>query len=157
MKAKLYYGNSECSIEGHKIRSVIINYTGAIEIDSKTPNSFAILAKNNKIIIFPHNGNDVLTNLFTYEGNFKINSVTAANHLGEKVVTLPVKVMDFAELLGNAEDITANSEDLKNGYQTHRRIAKTSVKQQIIPNFHYFLDIPIVIPDLWVSECLRKS
>ena len=40
--AKLYYGNGSCTIEGSDIRGVEIRYGGAMEIEDKTSDSFAI-------------------------------------------------------------------------------------------------------------------
>ena len=50
--AKLYYGNGQCTIEGN-VRGVHIKFRGAIEIEDKTSDSFAIVQQNNGIMIFP--------------------------------------------------------------------------------------------------------
>ena len=51
MVAKLYYGNSSCTIEGSAdIRGVEIRYRGAIEIDDKTSDAFVIAHQKNGIM-----------------------------------------------------------------------------------------------------------
>ena len=134
--AKLYYGNGNCSIEGSEIRGVEIRYRGAIQIDSKAGDKFAIANQNNGIIIFPI-GEGFLTDLFDYTGEFKIISVIVADNNSEKVPTTIHRVMDYTELLTtNSEDMTTKSEDLSSTYVSGKRISKTLLKQQNIENLH---------------------
>ena len=70
---KLYYGNGSCTIEG-SARGVEIRYRGAIEIEDKTSDSFAIAHQNNGILIFPL-GEGALNDLFDYTGEFKITDL----------------------------------------------------------------------------------
>ena len=108
---KLYYGNGSCTIEG-SARGVSIRYRGAIEIEDKTSNSFAITHQGNGIMIFPI-GEGTLNELFDYTGEFKILSVIVADNNAERVSTTIHRVMDYSELLTtNAEDMTTLSEDL---------------------------------------------
>ena len=51
--AYLYYGNGSCSIDTDAT-VILITYRGAVEIQDKTPDSFAITAKDDKILIFKH-------------------------------------------------------------------------------------------------------
>jgi len=132
---KLYYGNGNCTIEG-SARGVEIRYRGAIEIEDKTSDSFAIVQQNNGIIIFPI-GEGVLNNLFDYTGEFKIISVIVADNNGEKVPTTIHRVMDYTELLNTkAEDMTTKSEDLSSTHTHGRKVSKTSLKQQYIENLN---------------------
>ena len=131
--AKLYYGGGKCSIEGNDIRGVEIRYTGAIEIEDKTDSNFALIAKNNGIIIFPI-GEGSLSELFDYVGEFKITSVIVADNNAEKVSTTIHRVMDYSELLGTSESITTNSEDLKQSNVSDRKVNKTALKQQYLEN-----------------------
>ena len=134
--AKLYYGDGTCSITGSEIRGVQIQYTGAISITDKTSDSFAITNQNNGIMIFPI-GDGFLSELFKYKGNFKILSVMVADNNGERVPTSINRVMDYAELLNtNAEDMTTNSENLKQTYATGRKVSKTSIDKANINNLH---------------------
>ena len=131
--AKLYYGGGNCSIEGNDIRGVEIRYTGAIEIEDKTDSNFALIAKNNGIIVFPI-GEGSLSELFDYVGEFKITSVIVADNNAEKVSTTIHRVMDYSELLGTSESITTNSEDLKQSNVSGRKVNKTALKQQYLEN-----------------------
>ena len=131
--AKLYYGGGKCSIEGNDIRGVEIRYTGAIEIEDKTDSNFALIAKNNGIIVFPI-GEGSLSELFDYVGEFKITSVIVADNNAEKVSTTIHRVMDYSELLGTSESITTNSEDLKQSNVSGRKVNKTALKQQYLEN-----------------------
>ena len=131
--AKLYYGGGNCSIEGNDIRGVEIRYTGAIEIEDKTDSNFALIAKNNGIIVFPI-GEGSLSELFDYVGEFKITSVIVADNNAEKVSTTIHRVMDYSELLGTSESITTNSEDLKQSNVSDRKVNKTALKQQYLEN-----------------------
>ena len=131
--AKLYYGGGKCSIEGNEIRGVEIRYTGAIEIEDKTDNNFAIAQKGNGIMIFPI-GAGFLSELFDYEGEFKITSVIVADNNAERVSTTIHRVMDYSELLGTSESITTKSEDLKVSNVSGRKVNKTALKQQYIEN-----------------------
>ena len=131
--AKLYYGGGKCSIEGNDIRGIEIRYTGAIEIEDKTDSNFALIAKNNGIIIFPI-GEGGLSELFDYEGELKIISVIVADNNAERVSTTIHRVMDYSELLGTSESITTNSEDLKQSNVSGRKVNKTALKQQYLEN-----------------------
>ena len=134
--AKLYYGNSSCTIEGSNIKGVQIQYSGAIEIDDKTSDNFAIASKNNLIIVFPL-GDGFLNDLFSYRGEFKILSVIVGDNNGEKVPTTIHRVMDYSELLTtNAEDMTTNSEKLSSTHVSGNRVTKTTLKQPYIKSQH---------------------
>jgi len=135
--AKLYYGNNgSCNIEGSNIQVVLIRFRGAIEINDKTSDSFAIAQQNDGIMIFPI-GEGVLNELFTYVGEFKIISVSAVDNNGDGVPTSIHRVMDYTELLNtNAEDMTINSEDLSATHVHGKKVTKTILKQPYIPNLH---------------------
>ena len=136
MANKLYYGNGSCTIEGSDIRGVEIRYRGAIEIEDKTSNSFAIAHQKNGIIVFPI-GEGTLNKLFDYVGEFKILSVIVADNNAEKVPTSIHRVMDYTELLNtNAEDMTTKSEDLSATHTHGRKVAKTLLKQPNLNNQH---------------------
>ena len=125
--AKLYYGGGKTTIEDTGIRGIHIRYRGAIEIGDRTSNSFVINANNRGIIVYPI-GEGLLNELFEYIGEFKIISVVAVDENNEKVPTTIQRVMDYTELLtGNTEDMTINTEDLKNGYTQGRIFKKTRV------------------------------
>lgn len=131
--AKFYYGNGVCTIEGSDIMGIEINYSGNITIDDKTSDSFALMAGINKILIFPV-GKGTLNELFDYNGELKIISVIAIDNNTDKVPTTIHRVMDYSELLGNAEDLTVNSEDLNSTHSYGKKPSKTSLVQKIIPN-----------------------
>ena len=134
--AKLYYGNGSCTIEGSDIRGVEIRYEGAIEIEDKTSDYFAIAHQKNGIMIFPL-GVGTLNDLFDYVGEFKIISVMVVDNNAEKVPTTIHRVMDYTELLNtNAEDMTTKSEDLSSTYVSGKKVAKTTLKQPNLNNQH---------------------
>ena len=134
--AKLYYGNGSCTIEGSEIRGVEIRYRGAIEINDKTSDSFAITHQKNGILVFPI-GEGTLNDLFDYTGEFKITSVIVADNNAKSVRTTIHRVMDYVELLNtNAEDMTTKSEDLSSTYVSGRKVAKTLLKQPNLNNQH---------------------
>ena len=134
--AKLYYGAGKCSIEGNA-RGVHIKYKGAIEIYDKTSDSFVIVQQNNGIMIFPI-GKGTLNELFDYKGKFKIISVQAADHQGEKLPTTVHRVMDYTELLNTkSEDMTTKSEDLSSTYDYGGFVGKTTLKKHsTLNNLH---------------------
>ena len=129
--AKLYYGNGKCSIEGSGVKFILIRYRGAILIDDKTPDGFAITAQKNGIIIFPTKPAPVeLNELFEYTGEFKIISLKTNG--GSSTIH---RVMDYTELLtGDTESMTINTEDLKVTHKTGGRVNKTQLKQPYIKN-----------------------
>ena len=136
MMAKLYYGNGSCTIEGSNIRVIIIRFRGAIEINDKTSDSFAIISQKDGIMVLPI-GEGTLNELFTYVGEFKIISVSAVDNNGDGVPTSIHRVMDYTELLNtNAEDMTTNSEDLSATHVHGRKVAKTILKQPNLNNQH---------------------
>jgi len=136
MMAKLYYGGGSTTIEGSNIRGVEIRYRGAIEIEDKTSNSFAVSHRNNGIMIFPI-GEGTLNELFDYTGEFKILSVIVADNNAKKVPTTIHRVMDYTELLtSTSETMTTKSEDLSSTYVSGSKVSKTSLKQQYIENQH---------------------
>ena len=136
MMAKLYYGNGSCEIIGSNIKVVLIRFRGAIEINDKTSDSFAITAQRNGIMIFPI-GEGVLNELFTYVGEFKIISASAVDNNGAGVPTTIHRTMDYTELLNtNAEDMTINSEDLSATHVHGKKVTKTILKQPYLPNQH---------------------
>ena len=132
--ATLYYGNGVCTIEGPDIRAVQISYRCAIEITDKTSDSFAISEGNNIIVVFPI-GVGILKDLFDYVGEFRVLSVTAANDNLKKVPVTIKKVMDYSELLNSkSEDLTVISDDLSSGYVAKKKISRTKLKKDHIPN-----------------------
>ena len=134
--AKLYYGNSNCTIEGSDVRGVQIRCRGAIKIEDKTSNSFAIAQQNDGIMIFPI-GEGTLNDLFDYTGEFKILSVIVADNNAEKVPTTIHRVMDYTELLNTkSEDMTTKSEDLSSSYGSSGTVPKTLLKQPNLNNQH---------------------
>ena len=136
--AKLYYGGGNTTIEGEgsEIRGVEIRFKGAIEINDKTSDSFAITYQENGIMIFPI-GEGTLNDLFDYTGELKILSATVADNNAQKVPTSIHRVMDYTEVLNcNAEDMTTKSEDLSSTYVSGRKVAKTLLKQPYINNQH---------------------
>ena len=135
--AKLYYGNGTCTIEEGEIIVLIIVYSGAIEIDDKTPDGFAINANDNKIMIFPINSTETLTELFNYEGELNITEVRATNKdAGQEPCTVH-RVMDYSQLLtSTAETMTTKAEDLSSGYLSGKVVNKTILKQPVFPNLN---------------------
>ena len=146
--AKLYYGNGCCTIEGSDIRGVEIRYRGAIEINDKTSDSFAIAQQGNGILVFPL-GRGTVNDLFDYEGEFKILSVIVADINAQKVPTTIHRVMDYVELLNtNAEDMTTKSEDLSSTYVSGGIVAKTALNQPNLNNQHTSgLGVDILLKD----------
>ena len=146
--AKLYYGNSSCTIEGSDIRGVEIRYRGTIEIEDKTSNSFVITQQKNGILVFPI-GEGTLNDLFDYVGEFKILSVIVADNNAQKVPTTIHRVMDYTELLTtNAEDMTTKSEDLSSTYVSGGIVAKTALNQPNLNNQHTSgLGVDILLKD----------
>ena len=146
--AKLYYGNSSCTIEGSDIRVVEIRYRGTIEIEDKTSNSFVITQQKNGILVFPI-GEGTLNDLFDYVGEFKILSVIVADNNAQKVPTTIHRVMDYTELLTtNAEDMTTKSEDLSSTYVSGGIVAKTALNQPNLNNQHTSgLGVDILLKD----------
>ena len=132
--AKLYYGQGECNIEGTEIRGVQIHYSGKMRAELTANDHFALMNKNNIVIIFPlPYQEDFLTNLFRYNGSMKINQVIVAGKDGQKVPCSIHRMMDYTELLtSNSEDMTTNSEDLKGNYTSTKR-AKV---QNVISNLN---------------------
>ena len=136
MMAKLYYGNGSCTIEGSNIRVIIIRFRGAIEINDKTSDSFAIISQKDGIMVLPI-GEGTLNELFDYVGEFKIISVIVADGNAEKVSTTIHRVMDYTELLNtNAEDMTTKSEDLSATHTYGRKVGKTLLKQPNLNSQH---------------------
>ena len=134
--AKLYYGGGSTTIQGSDIRGIQLSFRGAIEIEDKTSDSFAITQQNDGIMIFPI-GEGVLNELFTYVGEFKIISVTVADSDAKKVPTTIHRVMDYVELINTkAEDMTTKSEDLSATHVHGKKVTKTILKQPYLPNQH---------------------
>ena len=134
---KLYYGNGNCSIEGKNIIAVEINFNGTVSIDDKTPNNYALMQRNNKIIIFPYGEAEDLSNLFDYEGEFKITSLIVGDRNAEKLYTSIHEVLDYSEFINsNSEYMTTKSEDLKQSYTSSRRVSRAQIKVKHIENLH---------------------
>ena len=136
--AILYYGNQECTLESphEDIIGVEIKYKGSIYLYDKTSEDYAIMAKNNKIMIFPiksyYKG---LSELFNYRGKIEIESVLLANKNGSSTSCTIHKVMDYSELMDtNAEDMTNISENLKSSNHEGSAPPKTLLIKKIIPN-----------------------
>ena len=146
--AKLYYGGGNCSIEGSDIRGIQIRFRGAIKIEDKTSDSFAITHQGNGILVFPI-GEGTLNDLFDYVGEFKILSVIVADNNAQKVPTTIHRVMDYTELLTtNAEDMTTKSEDLSSTYVSGGIVAKTALNQPNLNNQHTSgLGVDILLKD----------
>ena len=125
--ATLYYGGGQCSIEGHEIRGVQIEYEGAVEITSKCGVGCKIRSSKKVLVIYTV-GYHFMNDLFSYVGQFKIKSVKVTNNNLEGVPCSIKRVMDYAELLNTeAEDLTTNSENLSDGYNYKKSVRQTSV------------------------------
>ena len=137
MSCRLIYGNGNCSISSYEdIRGIEIRYKGVVSITDKTPEGFNILIGKNKILIFPL-GQGNLTELFDYQGEFRVISVLVAGKDGNQVPTSIKRVMDYAELLETkAEDMTTNSEKLNATYKYANKVKKTSIDAKIMPNLN---------------------
>ena len=136
IRAKLYYGNGNCSIEGSNISGVQIAYKGKISLIDRTSSSFHIAHRNNKIVIFPTK-KGVLNNLFDYVGEIKIISIVVSDNIGNKVSTGLHEVMDYAELIGtNSEDMTMLAEELNSNYIYKYRLSKKHSDSSIITNLN---------------------
>ncbi len=147
---KLHYGNGECYVAGAEdIRGIQIFYSGAVEIDDKTPSGYEIVFNDRQILIFPVNPTMSLSNLFSYNGVFKIKSAIIANANAEEVPKIIKKDMDMAELMtSKAEDITLKSEELNKGHIYGKKQGKSSVKTKIITNLHTDdLNAPVLYED----------
>ncbi|MAF25546.1 hypothetical protein CL634_08250 [bacterium] len=132
---KLFYGNGVCTIEGNA-SGVEIHYEGAIEIDDKTPDGCFIVTRRNGIVIASLESKK-LNKLFEYVGEFKILSVIVANDMGENEPCMIKRVMDYSEFLNStSETMTTKTEDMNSGYISGKKIAKTVLKQPILPNLH---------------------
>ena len=143
--ANLYYGNGNCSIDGEgvEIMGVEIRYTGAISITDKTPEHFSIITGSDGILIVPITNVNMefstfLSNLFDYEGKFKIKSIIIAGIGGVRVQTSINRVMDYAELIKtNAEDMDIVSENMSAGYVvSKKKITKTVIDKNTIDRLH---------------------
>ena len=146
---KLYYGNGKCSIEGGvENMAIILTYKGAVEIDDLTPEGYIISATDSKITIFFNKDTGIaLGDLFNYVGMLKIIKVEAGDINGI-IQTSIHRVMDYSELLNsNAEDMTTISEDLSSGYTADKKVAKTVLKQGIIPNLDTKERKSLLLPD----------
>ena len=148
-----YYGGGTCSVSGDDIIGVWITYTGAIEIDDKTPNDFCINASDKNIWVNPYKKTDnSLNDLFNYVGFFDVTGVSLSvrgrskeilkdfknSKIIEPVPVLIKRVIDYSEALeSNAEDLTILSENLSTG-KAHGRgaVGKTILKQPTINNLH---------------------
>ena len=143
---KIYYSDGKCSIEAQGAVGIEIQYKGAIEINDKTPEGYEIFANNNKIIIIKlNNVQGDLSDLFEYEGYFKIISIIVSDQYGNKIPTGIRTDTDIIDNMGsNIDEITLLTEDLNKGYTSARVQEKTSLKHQIIKNLHtstYNLDL----------------
>lgn len=127
--SKLYYGNGECTIEGSGIGGVEIKYRGKIAVEKTASDSFVLIHRYNKIIMFPISLSPTsLNNLFDYVGEFKITSVIASSLKGRKVDCTIHRIMDYAELLDTtAETMTTKSENLSATYISKK---KKAIKKQ---------------------------
>lgn len=83
--AKLYYGNGNCSIEGQGVIGIQIHFKGAIIIEDKTPFNYVVNANNNIILIAPIANGEDLSELFDYQGVFKISSIIASDREANKI------------------------------------------------------------------------
>ena len=133
----LYYGNGECSITGEAY-GVEIRYRGAIEIDPTHASGYSLFEGNNKIIIVPLGSvGQPLSNLFSYEGEFKIINTIACDRDGNRIGSYLKPIMDYSELIGTkSEDMTMLSEEMGVGYVKKKRVSRTMNKQAIIENLH---------------------
>ena len=128
----LYYGNGNCTVD-EGLRILVIHYRGSIKITDKTNDNHAILVKNKRITIFPVGQSLGLSELFDYEGEFKIVRAKGVDMNGDKVYVIIKRVMDYSELIyTNAEDLTVNSEDLNSGHVYGNRITKTTIDKTTI-------------------------
>ena len=131
---KFYYGSGCCSIQG-EIVSLIINYRGAVHITDKTPESYMIVAGNNKIIIAPIGQQLGLTDLFDYVGEFRVLSVVGVTPENKLVSVSINKQLHHPEYMkSNAEDMTLLSEEMNADYVYKQKVRNTKVDNNIVKN-----------------------
>ena len=128
---KLYYGSGSCTVNG-EIILLEITYRGAVKIQDKTSDHFRIKATASQIIILPTligSPDETLSNLFEYEGEFRIIRARAID-LSKQFVSIVIqRVMDYSELMdSNSEDLTTVSEKLNAGYVYGNRVSKTTIE-----------------------------
>ena len=133
MSNTIYYGKGHCSLEANDVKGLTIKYKGGLSIIDKTSNNYYIIANSRKILIFPFGKVEPLTDLFEYQGEFKITSVEASNRNGENVVLSIIGGFDYTQLINTKiEDMTTETEHIKSGYIYRRRINTTVVDKKII-------------------------
>lgn len=141
----LYYGMGDCSVQGG-VRLVEIKYNGKVKITDKTGFNHRIRVMRNMIVIFPLRGADILSDLFEYEGEFKITGVRAIGVDGNFVQINIKKQMHYSELINTkSEDITLNSEDLSAGISQGNPVLESTVDNDLIEDLQstgnfYFSD-----------------
>ena len=126
---KLYYGSGSCTVNG-EIILLEITYRGAVKIQDKTSDHFRIKATASQIVILPILSLDeTLSDLFEYEGEFRIIRARAID-LSKQFVSIVIqRVMDYSELMdSNSEDLTTVSEKLNAGYVYGNRVSKTTIE-----------------------------
>lgn len=134
---KLYYGNGNCSIDNNKIVGIQIHYKGKIAIKDRTPFNYVINSSNNIILIFSIQKGQALSELFEYEGEFKVISVIASDGNAERVPVLIRKVLDYSEFINSkSEDMTTKSENLDQGFVSGGKVPKTFLKEPNIKNLN---------------------
>ena len=134
---KLYYGSGSCTIETSEVVALQISYKGKIRIDDKTKNTHQIMVGDKTIIIFPLNGMDILSDLFEYKGEFRINNIIASDANANKVDVFVKGMFDYPHsTFSKPEDMTLTPEHMNAGKRYKNKQRKTSIVQKTIDNLH---------------------
>ena len=133
--AKLYISKGNCSLESNEnIAGIEIRYKGAVKITKTCSDGCLLVAKNNGIIIVSLDGSS-LTDLFTYDGEFKITSIIVSDINAQPVPTNYYYLTDYSEMISSkSEDITIDSEKLNAGYSHGAKRKETTIDIKIMKN-----------------------
>jgi hypothetical protein len=136
--SKLYYGGGLCSInpEGSKIKAIYITYKGDIKINDLTSDSFFINAIRNKILIIPI-GKGYLTDLFNYEGEFKVKSIICLDEEGNTIKTTRHRNLSYPyDIKTKAEDLKLKPEELNKSLKSTNISCDTTLDKLTLNNLH---------------------
>ena len=123
---KFYYGSGKCYIDSKNVRAIEIKCRNSLVVKDMTSNSFCLINRNKKIIIFPLNSG-YLTDLFEYSGNLYVEKINAVDSNYEYIDLKICKITDYPEYIQtNIEQSNDKIEDLKKSMYSGKQI--TAIK-----------------------------
>ena len=132
---KFSYGGGICNLEGDVV-GLTISYRGALRIKSLVPEGYVIIANDRKILICRYmETENLLTNLFEYDGTLIVDNVRSVGTNGESnQIAVNKNVHIYSSMRSKYTSLTTKYSDLDKAFTNKPYIRRTTVDVTTMDN-----------------------